>query len=240
MWRQAVEKDEVKKKDKVLQNKEGIQINGVIEQVEMIEKEEILEKDGVTLNDTGPEKENEIREEEMLQKDKEDAEHEAWNWKHMTVDMLWNILSISPRVIALALFASFRLYWFWGLICLQVIACMIIILLIICDGHIKLCGFTAFFTWLAMGLFTGLGTVFTMFVFLPVPFFIYLLYWIIMFTENVVMISLWYQWGSDLGLWYHDAALTIVIAGYVLSLIIKCVHCSFYNRKKESIFEWNF
>ena len=159
-----MEEDEVKKKDEVLQNKEGIQINGVIEQVEMIEKEEILEEDGVALKDTGPEKENEIHKEEMLEKHEEDAEREAWNWKHMIVDLMWNILSISSRVIALALFASFQLYWFWGLICLQVIVCMIIILLVICDGHIKLCEFTAFFMWLAMGLFTGLGTVFTMFV----------------------------------------------------------------------------
>ena len=59
-----------------------------------------------------------------------------------------------------------------------------------------------------------------------------------MFIKNVLMISLWYQWSSDLGLWYHEAALVFVIAGYVLSLIIKCVHCSFYNKKRNSVFEW--
>ena len=31
--------------------------------------------------------------------------NKAWIWVGMTVDMVWNILFISPRVIALALFA---------------------------------------------------------------------------------------------------------------------------------------
>ena len=117
---------------------------------------------------------------------------------------------------------------------------MIILLPIVSNGPIKLCEFTSFITCISGGLFTGLGTVFTMFVFLPVPFFCYLLYWILMFIENTVMIALWYQWSSDLHIWYHDAALAFVIAGYVLSLIVKCLHCSVYNDKKKSIFEWEF
>ena len=43
-----------------------------------------------------------------------------WNWKDMVVDMVWNVLAISSRVFTLALFASYRLYWFWGLVGAQI------------------------------------------------------------------------------------------------------------------------
>ena len=96
MWRQAVEQDKVKKKEKVL------------------EKEEALEMDADSLKEEGPEKENgkEGTKEETTENDEVDTEHRIWNWKHMIVDLVWNILSISSRVVALALFASYQLYWF--------------------------------------------------------------------------------------------------------------------------------
>ena len=43
-----------------------------------------------------------------------------WSWKDMVVDMVWNVLAISSRVITLALFASFRLYWFRSLVGAQI------------------------------------------------------------------------------------------------------------------------
>ena len=240
MWRQAVEEDAMKKKDEALLGKDIIQEDGATEKEEMLEKGKVKEKEDVLEMEAAgkeslPEMENVKEKEEM---NDENAEQKIWDWKDMLVDMVWNILSIGPRVIALALFASYQMYWFWGLIGLQLIGSMLIFLPITCDRSVKFCQCTV---CIATGLFIGLGTVFTMFVFLLVPFFCYLLYWILMFTENTVMISLWYQWSSDLGLWYHDAALAFVTVGYVLSLIIiKCVHCSFYNKKRESIFEWDF
>ena len=239
MWRQALEEDAMKKKDEVLPGKDIIQEDGAIEKEEMIEKGKVREKEDVFDKEAAgkeylPESEKVKEKEEM---NDENAGHKIWDWKDMLVDMVWNILSIGPRVIALALFASYQMNWFWGLIGIQLIGAMLILLPITCNGSVKFCECTV---CIAAGSFTGLGTVFTMFVFLPVPFFCYLLYWTLMFIENTVMISLWYQWSSDLGLWFHDAALAFVIVGYVLSLIIKCVHCSLYNKKKESIFEWDF
>ena len=234
MWRQAVEEDAVKKKDEVPPGKDIIQEDGAIEKEEMIEKGKVREKEEEAGKEYLPEREKVKEKEDM---NDENAEHKIWDWKDMLVDMVWNILSVGPRVIALALFASYQIYWFWGLIGLQLIGAMLILLPIICKGSVKFCECTV---CIAAGLFTGLGTVFTMFVFLPVPFFCYLLYWILMFIENTVMISLWHQWSSGLGLWFDDAALAFVTVGYVLSLIIKCVHCSFYNKNKESIFEWDF
>ena len=31
----------------------------------------------------------------------------------MMVDMVWNLMSVGPRVIALALFALYEVHWFW-------------------------------------------------------------------------------------------------------------------------------
>ena len=54
------------------------------------------------------------------------------------------------------------------------------------------------------------------------------------------MITLWYQWSSDLDLWYHDVAISCLLIAYFLSLIIKTVHCYFYNGRNQNIFKWNF
>ena len=44
----------------------------------------------------------------------------------MLLDMLSNILSIIPRVVTLSLFASYELYWFWGLAGSQIVIVTII------------------------------------------------------------------------------------------------------------------
>ena len=61
-----------------------------------------------------------------------------------------------------------------------------------------------------------------------------------MFTENMVMISLWYQWSSNFGFWYHAWAICYINTGYVLSLIIKMVHSYIYNDKKKNVLTWSF
>ena len=162
-----------------------------------------------------------------------------WNWKHMAADLVWNGLSISARVITMALFASYEPYWFWGLIGGQ------ILIAFLCVGHYgtrrdKELGFLyhAF-----MSSFTAVGMVFNMFLaytIIHVPFPVYLFYWSLMFIENTVMITLWYQWSSNLDLWYHDVAISCLLIAYFLSLIIKTLHCYFYNGRNQNIFEWNF
>ena len=169
-----------------------------------------------------------------------------WNWKDMVVDMLWNVFSICPRVIALALFASYQLYWFWGIVGVQVAICTVIFgcLLICNEGECSGCGdlILNLCFLLPMGLCPSLGYVFTMYVVTSVPFSVYLLYWAVMFIENTVMISLWYQWSDDLGLSYHDIMLYFVILAYLISLLIKCVHCYFYSSNSETkkIWKWQF
>ena len=64
---------------------------------------------------------------------KEEETKQNWTRKDMVVDVVWNLLSVSPRVITLALFSSYQLYWFWGLIIAQVI--IVLISLIVFTYH---------------------------------------------------------------------------------------------------------
>ena len=136
----------------------------------------------------------------------------------MLVDMLWNILSIIPRVVALSLFASYELYWFWGLVGSQ-----IVIVTIICFVFDRvLSATTNFLMGFFFSLVTGVGMVFRMFIAFnfKVYFYFYLLYWFLTFAENTTMITLWYIWSSDTELWCHDWAISGVIS--VLLLVTSC------------------
>ena len=161
-----------------------------------------------------------------------------WTKKDIAVDFIWNTFSISPRVIALALFASYQPYWFAGLIIVQILVSMILSCRLIykrgCvnDGKLRL---------FLMSLLMSIGMVFNMFHGLfSVDFILFMFYWCLMFIENVVMISLWYQWSTGFGLFFHELALIFVIVAYVVSLIIKCAHCFFYepNLGEKNILKW--
>ena len=154
----------------------------------------------------------------------------------MLVDMLWNIFSIIPRVVTLSLFASYQLYWFWGLVGSQ-----IVIVTIICFIFDRvLSSTTNFLMGLFFSLVTGVGMVFRMFITFnfKVYFYFYLLYWFLTFTENTAMISLWYIWRSDTELWYHDWAISGVIVFYFLSLVVKVLHSYFNNKSGKNIMKW--
>ena len=94
-----------------------------------------------------------------------ETENEDRTWKgmavDMAVDMVWNLLSVSPRVIALALFASFELYWFWGLMITQLVIISISFCLFLCCTN-QFIGI-GFIQLLQMNFFMGMGPIFTMF-----------------------------------------------------------------------------
>ena len=154
----------------------------------------------------------------------------------MLLDMLRNILSIIPRVVTLSLFASYELYWFWGLVGSQ-----IVIITIICFVFDRvLSATTNFLMGFFFSLVTGVGMVFRMFITFnfKVYFYFYLLYWFLTFTENTAMISLWYIWNSDTELCYHDWAISGVIVLYFLSLVVKVLHSYFNNKSGKNIMKW--
>ena len=160
-----------------------------------------------------------------------------WSWKDMVVDMVWNVLAISSRVMTLALFASYRLYWFWSLVGAQIaVTTPVIFWYGHRNGHLHCNIFDVF-----ASIFTACGFLFNIFAAGSISFCMYLLYWTFILIENTVMISLWYQWSSDFGFWYHDWAISFVVCANVLSLIVKCIHCYFYKfNSKTSICDWMF
>ena len=168
----------------------------------------------------------------------EELGNSDWTWKDMVVDMVWNILTISSRVVALSLFATYELYWFWGLVGSQ-----IVVVTVVCFVFDRIHTVTSnFLMGLFFSLVTGVGMVFRMFITfnMKVYFYFYLLYWFLIFTENTAMISLSYVWSSDLGFWYHEWAISGVIVVYFLSLIVKVLHCYFYNRNEKNIMKWMY
>ena len=172
----------------------------------------------------------------MTYRDDAERKHEfSWTAKDMLVDMVWTLLSVSSRIIALVLFASYQLYWFWGLIITQIIVVIILSCIVIWrDGWGDLC--EAIFYCIV----TGVGSIFTMFFAgaADVRFYYYLLYWALTFVENTVVITLWYLWSEDFNFWYHDWAIFCVISVYFISLIVKIVHCYFYNGKSTDVVNW--
>ena len=154
-----------------------------------------------------------------------------WTWKDVVVDMVWNIMSISSRVIALTLFASYEVHWFWSIAGTHTVF-MIGVSYFLERGDnsrdaAKVCVHMGGAAWM------GFGSLFNFCADSGQPKRFYFMYWLIMFIENTTMISLWYQWTIGLGLWYHDAALVFVIVVHLLSLVVECLHAYFYNDRKK-------
>ena len=182
----------------------------------------------------------EVKEDVELKDENKVEETESisqWSWKDMMVDMVWNILVISSRVITLSLFASYRLYWFWGLVGAQIVVTSPVIFWYAHQNGVFCCNIFDVFS----SIFTACGFLFNIFAAGRISFCMYFLYWSFIFVENTVMISIWYQWSSDFGFWYRDWTISYVICAYALSLIVKGVHCYYYKLNSESnIRNWMF
>ena len=88
--------------------------------------------------------------------------------------------------------------------------------------------------------FISLSMVYTIVGYSEMKFYLYISYWVLTFVENTVMISLWFEWVTHLQLWYHNVAMSCIIAGCVFSLIVKTIHCYFRNEHKLNICKWHF
>ena len=143
--------------------------------------------------------------------------------------MLWNILSVSPGVFALVLFASSEVRWFWYIGGTHVVVMAgVIYFLDHGDERRNTC---KLISWdIALSAWVGFGCLFNFCSLAQqeIRFRVYLLYWLIMFTENTVMIPLWYHW-SNVG---YDLVI-IVIVMYPLSLVIECLHAYLYYGRKR-------
>ncbi len=162
------------------------------------------------------------------------------------LELIWNILCISSRVIVLALFASVQRYWFAGLISCQVVLFSILFFFKFIHSEwfkSRITDKIDNFLHLLLIIILGTNSVFN--IFLPaeyydrMPYLLYAFYWLLMMIENTVFITIWYTSSAGLGLWYHNPALAYVIIAYFLSFILKTFHTWIkdYN-KNEDIRKW--
>ncbi len=145
--------------------------------------------------------------------------------KNMAVDMIWNVLAISSRVLVLALFAGHEPIWFCGLVATQIftitiMACCLTkktaqnteVLIIKCCCCSTTFDEAAFCCWRTLAVLASCFMVFHWFPAVQnIHFFLYLMYWLCMFVENIFLASLWFHWSTGLGLWYHEAAIAYII-----------------------------
>ncbi len=151
------------------------------------------------------------------------------------IEMVWNILCMSSRVIALALFASVERYWFAGLVTAQLIFTPGIYLYANFEVWVEDCRALPFMIML------GINSVFNIFLTksfeAPLRYTSYALYWLVMMIENVIFISFWYSATGGQELWFHDAAIVFVTVAYSVSFIVKTVQT--YSKNKGQLFsEW--
>lgn len=147
----------------------------------------------------------------------------------VVLDMIWNLLAISSRVITLALFATKYLDWFIGFSAGQLVVW----------GIVQICFKGSFFentgidssifSTVLLCLFGLIGSLVNIFTFdidnrSNKQYRIYCTYWVTTLIENIVYVTLWYVSTKSENLWYHVLAIAYVIPAYVLSFLIKSLH----------------
>ena len=158
----------------------------------------------------------------------------------MMADWIWNALSIGSRVFALVPFAVYKVHWFWYIGGIHVVVMTVVIYFLHhSDERRDTC---KLISWnIALSAWAGFGCLFNFCSYArqPIRFPVYLLYWLIMFTENTVMISLCYHWNNDLDKYYWVVYFIVL---YLLALVIECLHAYFYNGRKRvrDICGWHF
>ncbi len=179
-----------------------------------------------------------------LKRDDDKQQEENTTLIDYFLELMWNIMCISSRVIALALFASVQRYWFAGLISCQVVLFFILFFFkLIRSERFKIHTTDKFDFFLHLLLIIILGTNSVFNIFLPVryydrmPLWFFVNYWLLMMIENTVIITIWYTTTSGTGLWYHEYAISYVIIAYVLSFILKIFQASMrdYNHVGDDV-----
>ena len=146
--------------------------------------------------------------------------------------MTWNVVAISARVLALALFASRFLPWAIGLIVTQIIIFSLAELYkdsgIRDLGHQLIDRLVAFVLVVMLAMSSVLNILLTDIFGQDVSWMrryrFYSRYWLLMMIENSVLISIWYVVTLHEEYWYSLPALCYVLVAYFISFIIKTFH----------------
>ncbi len=160
------------------------------------------------------------------------------------MDLVWNILCISARILALSLFATVYRYWFAGIVTVHIIIIFSVMLYNMVkqlEEAVEGMIFIIFSLGLSMGYLFNilivsydrlLSSAFQTYRF-------YLCYWIVLMTETTILISIWYAENQDNDLWYRDVAIAFVIPAYFISVAIKTFHVSTLQQNKgKPIWKW--
>ncbi len=154
------------------------------------------------------------------------------------IELIWNILCISSRIIALSLFATIYRYWFAGMVIFHIIIIFFAILLKDTDENSGVGDWVVSFIF---GLGFGIGYLFNVLLveFAFESYVFYMGYWLVLMVETTILISVWYVKTNGEDLWYHDTSIACIIPAYFISFVIKTLHVStFEGNKERSILNW--
>ncbi len=135
------------------------------------------------------------------------------------LEMAWNILAISCRVITLALFASQYRYWFAGVVVVQ---CVLWIGAIMCIEREEISDCSGNIMRITLGIGCTFNVILvggqkSWYVF-------YSIYWFVTMIQNAILIYIWIAATADTQLWYRMPAIIYVFVAYFVSFIIKIIH----------------
>ena len=160
------------------------------------------------------------------------------------IELIWNILCISSRIIALSLFATIYRYWFAGIVIVHII--VIFLATLRKDFHEnkqqhntdseEVC-----ITAVVYSLGLGIGYLFNVLLVRRAfrSYVFYMCYWLVLMVETIILITVWYFETKGEGLWYHEASIACIIPAYFISFVIKTLHVStFAGNKGKSIWNW--
>ena len=164
------------------------------------------------------------------------------DWKDI-LEMLWNVLAISCRIIALSLFGSQYRYWFAGVVVMQCLFWTA------CIAYIERELISDWKDIFIFRLTQGLAYTFNITVTSNAPagddegcvvtYPWYIFYWFITMLVNTILISIWFTTTADTQLWYKIPATTYVIVGYFVSLFVKTFHTNI-RKHNRSTFDWEW
>ncbi len=181
-----------------------------------------------------------------VQEDSDDGPHDPprpFTAADYILEMLWNVLAISCRIIALSLFGSQYRYWFAGVVVMQCLfwtACIAYIE----RGYIS--------DWKDIFIFRlaqGIAYTFNIpmtsnapagddeGVVVTYPWYVF--YWFITMLVNTILITIWFTATADTQLWYRIPATVYVIVGYFVSLFVKTFHTNIRKHNQDS-FDWEW
>ncbi len=143
------------------------------------------------------------------------------------LEMVWNLLCISSRVITLGLCAAGNFMGFLYVVAIH--GLMVVGLTLDKKSYKENVSICERFVYLGL---IGIGTAYFNVCQIHTKgcsdginsYRFYVFYWVIMMIENTCLIYYWYEFNKNQDFWYHFPALVYVITAYAMSFVVKTSH----------------